>query len=337
MEALRWLVVGTVLVVGCGDDSGGNADAGADSGADAGADSGADAGTDGGEPTLPVTAVELVSEGFMSAEGIAFNGEGRLFVTASLDNGGRDLYEVQTDGGTALIADLQDGIGLASRGASDILVADFGPTSFTNDGANSDGLVLSVTPAGAMTTLATGIGDPNFIHVRPDGTLLVSDDFTDIIYESDGAGGDATVFLQGIQSPNGVVEAFDGSELYVAQTFTTLMPLSFDGRVWRVPLDGSGDPGTPVELTTLEGPGANDGVTIDAKGRVYVAENLAGQVWRIDPATDQVELVAEGVSTVASLAFGEGAFNATSIYATQLFGGKVWEIPVGVAGAVPNR
>ena len=45
----------------------------------------------------------------------------------------------------------------------------------------------------------------------------------------------------------------------------------------------------------------------------------------------------EGIAFVASLAFGEGDFNETSIYATQLFGGKVWELPVGVRGAPINR
>ena len=46
--------------------------------------------------------------------------------------------------------------------------------------------------------------------------------------------------------------------------------------------------------------------------------------------------MAEGLS-VARFAFGEGEFNRGSIYATQLLGGKIWEIPVEVEGAAMNR
>lgn len=276
---------------------------------------------------LPVTPIEFVSGVFETAEGIVFNGEGRLYVVADTD-----VWEVATDGTPTLVADLVTPVGLASRGASEILVGEFGPLTFTRDGENSDGEVLSLTPAGAVSTVATGIGDPNFIHVRADGSLLVSDDFTDIIYAVSPSG-TLTTFLQGIQSPNGIVESLDGSELYVAQTFSALSPsFVFDDRVWRVPLSSEG-PGTPELLASLGGAGANDGVTLDARGRVYVAENLDGKVWRIDPATNEVELVAENMPFVASLAFGEGEFNRTSIYATQLFGGIVWELPVGVMGA----
>jgi sugar lactone lactonase YvrE len=278
---------------------------------------------------FPVTPIELVANEFMSAEGIAFNGEGRLFVVADTD-----LWEIGTDGSTTMVADLTNPVGLGSMGAQDILVGEFGPLSFTSDGANDDGSVVRVTPDGAASTVATGIGDPNFIHVRDDGTLLVSDDFTDIIYEV--IDGTASTFLQGIQSPNGLVESLDRTELYVAQTFTSVAPLAFDDRVWKVPLT-DGRPGTPELLTELGGLGANDGVTLDAQGRLYVAENLDGKVWRIDPATGETELVAEDMRGVASLAFGEGNFHHTSIYATQLLGGKVWEIPVGVQGAPVNR
>jgi hypothetical protein len=37
--------------------------------------------------------------------------------------------------------------------------------------------------------------------------------------------------------------------------------------------------------------------------------------------------------------FGEGAFDRHSLYAACTFrgGGKIWRIPVGVAGAPPHR
>lgn len=283
------------------------------------------------EAMLPVTPIEFVTGEFGTAEGIVFNGEGRLFVVADTD-----VWEIATDGTPTMVADLVRPVGLAARGPSEILVGDFGPLMFPSDGENSDGEVVSLTPSGTATTVATGIGDPNFIHVRADGSLLVSDDFTDIIYAVSPTG-TLTTFLQGIQSPNGIVESLDGSELYVAQTFSTVTPsLAFDDSVWRVPLTAEG-PGTPELLASLGGSGANDGVTLDARGRLYVAANVDGEVWRIDPATNEVVLVAENMPFVASLAFGEGEFNRTSIYATQLFGGVVWELPVGVMGAASTQ
>ncbi len=331
------LVVGLGAMAACSDDQkadnggvqpdGGAGAGGADAGGGAG---GGDAGADAPMVTLPVKANELVSGQFAQSEGIAFNGEGRLFVVADTD-----LWEVKPDGSTSMVADLTNPVGLASRGKDEILVAEFGDKTFTKDGMNDDGSVLSVTPDGTVTTIATGIGDPNFIHVRKDGTLLVSDDFTDKIYEV-ATDGTVSTFLQGIQSPNGMVESLDGNDLFVAQTFTMLDPLTFDDRLWRVPLT-SGAPGTPVELGATGGAGANDGVAMDAQGRIYVAENVGASVWRFDPKTGDKELVVDMVGGVASLAFGEGDFNATSIYATNLFGGKVWEIPIDVAGAPVNR
>ena len=349
-------LLAVVWASACGDDGGGASSSEADAGVDAasmdtggGDDSGAAADTAEASDTTeasdtaeaqdtaeelpwPVEATALVEGVFGSSEGIAFNGEGTLFVVADTD-----LWTVTPEGEVTAVADLENPVGLASIGDRDILVGEFGPLSFTEDGPNDDGSVLRVTPEGEVTVVATGIGDPNFIHPRDDGSLLVTDDFTDIIYEVS-PDGEVGVFLQGIQSPNGLVESLDRSELYVAQTFSSVDPLGLDRRVWRVALDGDGRPvGEPELLHEVEGLGANDGVTLDAQGRLYVAANLDGNVWRIDPTDGSAVLIAEGLVSIASLAFGEGAFDGETIYATQLFGGAVWAIEVGVAGAPVAR
>jgi len=299
---------------------------------DAAPDATPDAEADTPEPDpFPATAIVRVQGQFESAEGITFNGEGELYVVADTD-----LWRVRGDGAVEQVADLGAPVGLASIGPRDILVAEFGTLAANDDGPNDDGSILRVTPEGDVTVVATGIGDPNFIYVRRDGSLLVSDDFTDIIYRVT-TDGQTEVFLQGIQAPNGMVEAVDRSALYVAQTFASLAPLTFDRRVWRVALDTDGNPGTPQLLGEVGGLGANDGVALDAEGRLYVACNIDGQVWRIDPADGSTLLIAQGIFSVASLAFGEGTWTDTSLFATQLFGGNVWEIPVGVGGAELHR
>ncbi|MFC1662002.1 SMP-30/gluconolactonase/LRE family protein, partial [Gemmatimonadota bacterium] len=81
--------------------------------------------------------------------------------------------------------------------------------------------------------------------------------------------------------------------------------------------------------------GAPDGLVMDALGRIYVAANGEGRVYRFDPATGERILITEDVPSIASLVFGQGDFDHRTLYGTSTFpgGGKVWMIPVGVEGA----
>jgi sugar lactone lactonase YvrE len=81
---------------------------------------------------------------------------------------------------------------------------------------------------------------------------------------------------------------------------------------------------------------------MDRLGRVYIAANgKAGQIWRYDPATEELMLIARDVFGAASIAFGEGVFDHRSIYVTTTYnggrGGKIWRIPVGIEGQPVNR
>ena len=65
----------------------------------------------------------------------------------------------------------------------------------------------------------------------------------------------------------------------------------------------------------------------------------AGTIRRLDPATGEQIVVARGMANVASLVFGEGAFDRHSLYATstERGGGTIWRVRVGVRGARPHR
>jgi len=128
-------------------------------------------------PTFPVTPEIFVDEPFTSAEGITFNAEGRMFVSAN-----KAVWEVGLDRSARKLFDTDSNLGLAAYGERDILVADFGPTNAFQDDRNADGVVWLSTPEGEKVAFATGIGDPNAIVVRDDGSLLVSDDATADIY-----------------------------------------------------------------------------------------------------------------------------------------------------------
>ena len=280
---------------------------------------------------FPVEPELLIDEPFGGCEGITFNGEGRLFVTCD-----RKLWEVKHDASVHELAELYSNLGAAGIGERDLLVADFGPTNAFRHGRNTDGIVWRITPEGEKSEAALGIGDPNFILVRSDKSYLVSDDATaDIFIVS--PEGDVELYTTAVNHPNGLAYSLDESVLYVGQIFTNIRPVVPDDAVWAIKLE-DGKPVKDAKLAVRAGPGAAiDGLVTDRIGRIYIAANGAGKLWRYDPSLDEMVLIAEGMFGLASLAFGEGEFDPQSIYATATFaagrGGKVWRIPVGIEGA----
>jgi sugar lactone lactonase YvrE len=332
---------GAAFALGCSEDrpdDGGPA--GSSDGGDAavaldggpGTDSG---GADGSSPAdFPVEAIELVTGVFAKTEGIAFNSEGRLFVGSlpTDEDPAHGIHEIQVDGTATVVNDEVKPVGFAPAPDGDIYACDMGPLVSPDDAL--DGTVVRVSPDGTSVVWGTGMPDPNFVTVRADGALLVSDDFGDEIYLVPAGGGEATVWYEGIESPNGMAFSLDSRQLFVAQTFMLGDPPGLDNRVWVIPVDEQGDPaGEPELLATLDENAANDGVVVDENGLLYIAANTAGKIFRVDPADGSTEVVAEDMVGVASFAFGKGDFNRTSIYATHLFEGTVWEVPVGVGGA----
>lgn len=277
----------------------------------------------------------VVIEGrFERAEGLAFNGEGRLFMAAN-----RTVWEVNPDGTTRQVASFASNLGLAAIGKRDLLFADFGPLILPDAGVNDDGVVWRVTPEGDTTRLADGIGDPNAFAVLPNGEVLFTDDFTNHIYRID-ANGVLGVFTDLIPYPNGIVLAPDGSALYAAQIFTgapTEPPparlTGYSDAVWRLPLENLQPSGPPEVIFRTGSPSGPDGLAMDVEGRLYLTAARAGELWRIDPATGEGELLADGLPWLASVAFGQGAFDQESLYATQIAGGRLLRFPVGVKGA----
>jgi sugar lactone lactonase YvrE len=277
---------------------------------------------------FPVEATVFLDGKFSRCEGIAFNGEGDLFVA-----GDRALWRVSLEGTVTKIAELYTNLGLAPVGHRDILMADFGPTNRFNHGANDDGIVWRITPDGKKTRVVDGgIGDPNFILVRDDDSFLVSDDATDEIFLV-GTDGTISLFTDSIGHPNGMALSADGSRLFVAQIFRSLRPLVIDDRVWALPLEDGFPAGEPEIIARTGERAANDGLALDIHGRIYVAANGSGKILRVDPATGESVLIAENMPGVASLAFGRGEFDHHAIFATSTRTGKVWEVKVGIPGA----
>ncbi len=284
------------------------------------------------EIQFPVEPILFADDPFTSCEGIAFNGEGRLFVTCN-----RKLWEIGLQGEAREVSELYSNLGIAAIGERDLLVADFGPTNAFSGDRNSDGIVWRVAPDGEKSEAATGMGDPNFILVREDGSYLVSDDATSDIYVV-GLDGNTSLYTTAVNHPNGMVLTNDGSMLYVAQMFSNIRPVVSNNAIWAIRLKDDGTPARDAKLAVRAGPeAAPDGLAMDDQGRIYIAANAEGRIWRFDPHIEEMALIAEGVFGVASLAFGQGDFDNTSLYITTTYskgrGGKVWRVPVDAAGA----
>lgn len=291
-------------------------------------------GVDNG-PEFPVVAEILADDPFGACEGIAFNGEGRLFASCN-----RALWEIGDNGDVHQVAELHTNLGVAAIGERDLLVADFGPTNAFRQDRNSDGIVWKITPEGGKEVHSSGFGDPNFVLVREDGSYLVSDDATADIYvvDTDRA---TRLFTTAVSHPNGLALSADGSVLYVAQIFSNIRPVVGDSRIWAIRL-AEGKPVRDAKLVVRTGPGgAPDGLAMDSDGRLYIASNMEGKVWRFDPANEEMLVITEGVFGAASLAFGAGEFDEKSLYVTATFsqgrGGKIYRVPVGATAGVLYR
>lgn len=281
------------------------------------------------EPTFPVQPERFITE-FRASEGITFNGEGRLFIGAN-----SAVWLAHTDGSVRKLADVRFHLGQAGIGERDILAADFGPTTAFQQGPNDDGIVWRITPEGERTTFATGIGDPNAIIQLPGGTWLVSDDATDKIYRI--VDGRAEIWSTAVPFPNGMALSRDEGTLYVAQSFSAIGPVVPDNAIWAIPIRDDRPSGDAAIVARTER--APDGLAADERGRIYIADNGSNSIRRFDPETGETVIIADGMTAVASLVFGEGEFDHYSLYATSTArgGGVIWRVPVGVRGARPRR
>lgn len=267
---------------------------------------------------LAVGEKQVFADGFAGTEGIAFSAAGEMYVSA-----GGDIARVSSDGTSEPVAELTNAVGIAFTPDGALYVCEFGTSSLPQP---NDGAIYRVDPDDSLHLVVEGIPNPNFIIYSPQDTLLVSDNMANIIYEVS-AGGVLTEWLNPIQSPNGMVYAPDRQALYVAGTFAVNSP------VYRIDLDAAGEPTGVEEIAQLDALGLPDGIAMDENGILYVTENSLGKIVRVNPNGGETEVVAEGMLTPASMAFGRGeGFDPCSIYVTELVGSKIWRVSLGVRG-----
>jgi len=269
---------------------------------------------------LEIGAQEFVYKGFAGgSEGISFGADGMLYVTADAE-----VWRLDAAGEASVFAEVPAPVGLARLADGGFIVAAFGAVM------QPDGSIYRVDADGVASQIAVGIDDPNFVTIAPDGSALVSDDFDTRVFRVT-LEGDVSVALT-VQSPNGMAYSPDGQAFYVASTFTVEAQLTrFAVDAEGLPIEGSG-----LEILHLGQGTTPDGIAVSADNYVYVAANLAGEIWRVDGAASDLqpgELVAS-LADPASLAFGLGPdFDPCSLYVTQLAANGVVRVAVGVRGA----
>ena len=200
-------------------------------------------------------------------EGLTFDADGNLFVSAQDADLDDELLAVTLEGATEPVAAAESILGLASH-ADGIIAA----------GIATGDLLLIDPDTGMSEPIATGLGEPNFVVTTPWDTILVSADTgeTPTIYEVTWDG-DVSTWVDGVPTPNGMVFSLDNRTLYVASTFE-------NKGLWRVPVSEDGQAGTPEKWVDWDEVGFPDGVAIDSLGNVYIAVNVpANQVAQVAP------------------------------------------------------
>lgn len=129
--------------------------------------------------------------------------------------------------------------------------------------------------------------------------------------------------LGNVPSPNGVALSPDERVLYLGVTRAN--------QVWRVPLLPDGGVAKVGAFFTSAGPSGPDGLAVDERGRVIVANPGLGVVWVLDPrAEPEVVLRSCAGTSLTNLAFG-GPERRT-LYCTESVTGSILVADLDVAG-----
>jgi sugar lactone lactonase YvrE len=255
--------------------------------------------------------------------------QGRLFFTSQTRHGplrGALLRLDQPDGKPIEVGDAIPSPGGLAFDADGRLIVGYGCSlqgALIGNRIPRAGLLRIDPDSGERETYATGLRMANGVVRASDGYVYASSDLSHWI-ERVAPDGTVDRRFARVWSANGL--AIDPAEgrLYAAQTFAP-------AAIARVELD------RPTMVTTHARPrrwaraAMPDGLAIDAAGRLYVAVNGAGQIWRVDR-DGSIHVLARGQRFASDVALGRGGdgFRAGNLYAVT-FRGRVIELP----GAVP--
>jgi len=206
-------------------------------------------------------------------EGPSFDRDGNLYI---VDIPFGRIFRIAPDGAWSLVIEY-DGWpnGLKIDAAGRILVADY-----------MHGIMQLDASAGKMLPVLTARNSESFkgcndLHIASNGDIYFTDqgqtglhDPTGRVYRLSADGKLDCLIDTGI-SPNGLVLDPAETVLFVAMTR--------DNAVWRLPLMRDGNVSKVGRFCSLFGTSGPDGLTMDAKGRLFVAHASLGHVFVFAP------------------------------------------------------
>jgi gluconolactonase len=265
----------------------------------------------------PLPAKRRLLSGCGLLESVIVDTRGRLFFTsqtrrALLRLDAPDAAPVPVATGIAA----PGGLALADDGRVILGFGDSPGRGLVGNVSPRAGLVLVDPDGGGVEPWVTGLGMANGVARAPDGTVFASNDFGTHL---DRVTPDGMVQRRWakVGSANGLVVDVTGRYLYAAQTFTR-------AAIRRVEI------AHPENVTVHARPPAAaalsllDGLAIDDTGRLYVAANGAGHVWRVDP-DGTICSIARGLGSPSAVAVGRAGTPFPDLYAVT-FGGDVFAI-----------
>lgn len=263
-----------------------------------------------------------VASGQGRLESVIADESGRLFFTDVLQN---RVLRLDAPGAqpVVLATDVPSPGGLAWNDAGDLIVGYNGAGFFAPPGLRMAGLYAVDPDTGAKRPFASGFDQANGLARTSAGAYFTSNIVSGEIVRVSRAGTPSSWTT--VPSSNGLVVDEQSRHLFVAT--------SLPSKVVRVRI---ADPSKTTDwYDASQEPEVLgfDGLARDGAGRLFVAANSAGQVWRIDGQGQSCAL-ARGLLTPSSVAFG-GSSTATGFSSRNLYvvthAGDVLEL-AGVAG-----
>jgi len=171
---------------------------------------------------------------------------------------------------------------------------------------------------GSRTTYASGLTMPNGLIFLPGGDAVVSRDIgtgTGMTRIPAKDPGSPEFNWARLDDTNGMAVDPSGRFLYTVGTFVPTSP------VYRIKIK---DP-TKIRIVAELADGgplkALDDMTIDRRGRLYIAANLSGEVIRLNPDTGATCVIASGLGNPSAVKFGRGrGWSNESLYVTGFDG-----------------
>jgi sugar lactone lactonase YvrE len=274
-------------------------------------------------PTLPTVRTLLTNQGRL--ESIVGDERGRLYYT-DLSNDRLLRLDGPGQQPKVLATNMARPGGLAFDSDGGLIVGFSGGAASGVPGNGMAGIFHVDRNTGAKRVFISGIDQANGLARAHDGTLYTSNDIDGEIVRV-GPTGSVTRHWADVDSANGVV--IDRSErfLFAAQTFTP-------AKIARIEIAHPTNATTFFAASPQDFAAGLDGITRDGAGRLYVAANGSGEVWRVGTDAHACAL-ARGLMLTSSVGFGGGgAFDRHNLYAVS-FQGRVVEL-AGVTDTPPE-